>query len=76
MVRKALVGSQGHLVVLRSSIIYGPPSITGKHSFLKFLHDGVTQNKRLELFSDEFRSPVFVGDVVQACLAFSRMFLG
>ena len=57
--------------VLRAALIYGPPA-THKGSFLSWMHRTLLADEPLRLFADEFRTPVFVGDLVQAILGVAR----
>ena len=59
-------------VILRSSIIYGGPppgAPVGRPLFLQFVDGALASGKATPFFEDEWRSPVFVGDIVAACMA-------
>jgi dTDP-4-dehydrorhamnose reductase len=64
-------------LILRSSIILGPPPHTpvGRPLFLQWLDGalaGASAAAPVELFDDEFRSPVYVADIVEACATLLR----
>jgi dTDP-4-dehydrorhamnose reductase len=48
-------------IILRLPLMYGPPSPFSS-SFLGFMLDGFRNNKSLELFQDQFRTPLYVED--------------
>ena len=48
-------------VILRLPLMYGPPSPFSS-SFLGFMLDGFRDNSTLELFQDQFRTPIYVSD--------------
>ena len=48
-------------IVLRLPLMYGPPSPFSS-SFLGFMLDGFRNNRPLELFQDQFRTPLYVED--------------
>ena len=48
-------------IILRLPLIYGPPSPFSS-SFLGFMLDGFRNNRSLELFQDQFRTPLYVED--------------
>lgn len=54
-------------VILRSSIIYGPqsPVPVARPLFLQFVAQQLAEQKETSFFNDEFRSPVYVMDIVQ-----------
>ncbi len=57
-------------VILRSSIIYGPQSPTpvARPLFLQFVARQLAEGTPTSFFSDEFRNPVFVDDIVRVVL--------
>lgn len=57
-----------HAVALRAALLYGPPA-THKASFLGWMSSALREGKPLELFTDEHRTPLYVGDLAAACLA-------
>eukprot|EP00891_Asterochloris_glomerata_P009011 jgi/Astpho2/9011/Aster-02678 len=54
-------------VILRSSIMYGPQSAVpvSRTLFLQFVSSALSQGKSATFFSDEFRCPIYVQDIVQ-----------
>lgn len=52
-------------IVLRSALVYGPPS-KNSQSFLSWMIEMLRQKQELTLFEDEWRTPVFVGDLISA----------
>lgn len=63
------VASQAHWprhVLLRSSIIYGPqsPVPVARPLFLQFVVQQLAEQKETTFFQDEYRSPVYVADIV------------
>ncbi|KAL6773649.1 hypothetical protein ACKKBG_A21980 [Auxenochlorella protothecoides x Auxenochlorella symbiontica] len=57
-------------VILRPSIIVGPPPPFPVHRplFLQFVLSALSQQKPTTFFTDEWRCPVSVHDIVAACL--------
>ncbi len=51
--------------VLRSALVYGPPG-RFRGSFLSWMHEALTAGRELTLFTDEWRTPVFVDDLIEA----------
>ena len=53
-------------VLLRSSIIYGPqsPVPVARPLFLQFVVQQLADQKETTFFQDEYRSPVYVADIV------------
>ncbi len=51
--------------VLRSALVYGPPG-RYRASFLGWMYDALTKGTELNLFLDEWRTPVFVDDLTAA----------
>lgn len=51
--------------VLRSALVYGPP---GRHrsSFLSWMLEAMANGRELTLFEDEWRTPVWVEDLIRA----------
>eukprot|EP00668_Euglena_longa_P043419 GGOE01057696.1.p1 GENE.GGOE01057696.1~~GGOE01057696.1.p1 ORF type:complete len:350 (-),score=67.10 GGOE01057696.1:128-1060(-) len=54
-------------IVLRSALIYGPAPFLGtsKSSFIQATADAIRQRKPIPCFTDEFRTPVYVKDIVR-----------
>jgi len=68
------VSAWTHHAILRSSIIYGPEppyAPVQRPLFLQWL-DGALAAGPVELFEDEFRSPIFVQDICDLCTALLR----
>lgn len=51
--------------VIRPSLIYGPPA-SRRGSFLRWMVDTMRDGRPVDLFEDEFRTPVYVEDVAAA----------
>ena len=53
-------------VILRSSIIFGPqaPNPVSRALFLQFIERTLKAGKPTKFFTDEFRSPVYVPDIL------------
>ncbi len=58
-------------VILRSSIIFGPqsPVPVSRVLFLQFIANGLRQGKPTTFFSDEYRCPIYVKDIVNIAKA-------
>lgn len=55
-------------MVLRLSFVYGP-KISGAHAtFLQFAEEKLAGGEEFDVFFDEVRSPVYLGDVVASIL--------
>lgn len=52
--------------ILRAALMFGPPTGAGKGSFLQWMDRTFHQDSKAKLFHDEYRTPVFVLDIVQA----------
>lgn len=62
-----------HHAILRSSIIYGPQPPAAPVSrglFIQFVDSALAAQQPTKFFEDEWRSPVFVEDIVGVCRAF------
>ena len=55
-------------IVFRTSLVYGPPSI-GAAGMMGWLIGALRQEKSVTLFTDEWRTPVYVGDIAEAVAA-------
>ncbi len=66
---QAVRGYAGPWTIVRSALIYGPPSFR-RPCFLQWMLDGIRKGTGA-LFDDEYRTPVFVGDLIRALLAVS-----
>ena len=64
----------GRWVALRSSLILGPktPGRCKKQSFLQFCEERLAAGTPTDFFSDEVRSVVWVGDIVEVIIALLR----
>lgn len=58
-------GWSNHLI-FRPALIFGPPSPSGKGSFVQWMDDTLKKGELLHLFIDEFRTPVYVMDICNA----------
>lgn len=56
------------VAVVRCALMYGPPTATGRSSFLGWLVEGL-HHGNIVLFQDEFRTPVYVEDLAELLLA-------
>ncbi|MEW5300359.1 MAG: hypothetical protein WDW36_003295 [Sanguina aurantia] len=66
---QAVQAAWPHHVILRSSIIYGPPppQPVSRALFLQFVEGVLRDQRQTSFFDDEWRSPIFVGDIVKVC---------
>lgn len=55
-----------HHIILRPALIYGPTAPSGKGSFLQWMDANLKKGEKINLFSDEFRTPVYALDIVRA----------
>ena len=55
-------------IVFRTSLVYGPPSFGGA-GMMGWLIESLRQGKSVTLFTDEWRTPVYVGDISEAVAA-------
>lgn len=65
-----------HHVVLRSSIIYGPPppgAPVKRGLFLQFIKGSLESKQMTQFFVDEWRCPIYVEDIVGVCQAFIQL---
>jgi dTDP-4-dehydrorhamnose reductase len=53
--------------IIRPSIIFGPPAISGS-SFSEWMIQSWYKNKVTKLFSDQFRTPVYAGNLAAAII--------
>jgi len=56
-------------VILRTALMYGACNTIGKGSFLQWMDNTFQKGDQLTLFSDEYRTPAYVGDVVKTIQA-------
>jgi dTDP-4-dehydrorhamnose reductase len=60
---KAVSRYSGPMCIVRSALIYGEPQ-DGRSCFLDWMLAGIREN-RGALFTDEYRTPVYVGDLLE-----------
>lgn len=70
---EAIKASWPRSVILRSSIIYGPhpPVPVQRGLFLQFMDNALGAGEKTVFFDDEFRSPIYVADlvaIIRACI--------
>jgi len=53
-------------VILRPALMYGPVSPTGKGSFVQWMDHAFREEERVNLFEDEYRTPLYAPDVAKA----------
>ncbi|XP_058082938.1 uncharacterized protein LOC131230927 isoform X2 [Magnolia sinica] len=63
--------------ILRSSIIYGPQTISpvAKSLPIQWMDGVLSRGDKVDFFHDEFRCPVYVKDVVNVILALTKMWI-
>ncbi|XP_020112567.1 uncharacterized protein LOC109727089 [Ananas comosus] len=63
--------------ILRSSIIFGPQTISpvSKSLPIQWIDSVLSQGREVEFFYDEFRCPVYVKDVVNVILSITKMWI-
>ncbi|XP_047082930.1 methionine adenosyltransferase 2 subunit beta [Lolium rigidum] len=63
--------------ILRSSIIYGPQTISpvDKSLPIQWMNDVLSQGKEVNFFNDEYRCPVYVKDMVDVILSLAKSWL-
>ncbi|KAM0872832.1 hypothetical protein ACQ4PT_038455 [Festuca glaucescens] len=63
--------------ILRSSIIYGPQTISpvDKSLPIQWMDDVLSQGQEVNFFNDEYRCPVYVKDMVDVILSFTKSWL-
>ena len=64
---RAVRNYEGMWTIVRSSLIYGPAGEATRHSFLDWMLSGI-QRGGVTLYTDEYRSPVLVGDLCDALM--------
>jgi dTDP-4-dehydrorhamnose reductase len=67
----AIAAANDNHVIVRPSIIYGPPAISGI-SFSDELKDSWNRGQTTKLFVDQFRSPIFAGNLASALIEIAR----
>lgn len=66
----AVSESNPDYVIVRPSIIYGPPAILGT-SFSEWMIGTWKAGERTYLFADQYRTPVFAGNLAEAIVEFA-----
>jgi dTDP-4-dehydrorhamnose reductase len=51
-------------LILRISLIYGTPAPSGKGGFIKWCLGGLQKGEKVKSFIDEYRTPIYLGDLV------------
>ena len=51
-------------LILRIALIYGPPTPSGKGGFIKWCLGGLQRGEKVTSFIDEYRTPIYSGDLV------------
>ncbi|XP_077223819.1 NAD(P)-binding Rossmann-fold superfamily protein [Tasmannia lanceolata] len=66
-----------NFAILRSSIIYGPQTIApvSKSLPIQWIDSVLSQDDEVEFFNDEFRTPIYVKDVVKIILALTERWI-
>ncbi|CAN6252733.1 unnamed protein product [Urochloa humidicola] len=74
---KIIVQKCSNYAILRSSIIYGPQTISpvAKSLPIQWMDSVLSQGQHVEFFNDEFRCPVYVKDMVAVILSLTKNWL-
>ncbi|RCV09028.1 hypothetical protein SETIT_1G374100v2 [Setaria italica] len=74
---KFIVEKCSNYAILRSSIIYGPQTISpvAKSLPIQWMDSVLSQGQQVEFFNDEFRCPVYVKDMVDVILSLAKTWL-
>ncbi|XP_020680198.1 methionine adenosyltransferase 2 subunit beta [Dendrobium catenatum] len=66
-----------NFAILRSSIIYGPQTLSpvSKSLPIQWIDSILSRSEEIEFFHDEFRCPVYVKDVVNVILALTKKWI-
>ncbi len=64
MAEQKIASSAENWVILRGGLFYGK-SLGGRMSFTEFLISQMQEGKKMEVFSDQYRSPVLVDDLAE-----------
>ncbi|MFN8390014.1 MAG: SDR family oxidoreductase [Bdellovibrionota bacterium] len=59
-------------VILRTALVYGR-EIEGLEGFMGWLRGGLSRGEARTLFSDEYRTPIFVGDITRVIASLARL---
>ncbi len=63
----AVAAANPNHIIARPAIMYGPPAISGT-SFSEWMRDFWQNQKTTKLFTDQFRTPIYAGNLAQAVL--------
>lgn len=63
----ALAANNSNCVIVRPAIMYGPRAILG-NSFSEWMRTSWQTKKMTKLFTDQFRTPIYAGNLAQAIL--------
>ncbi|CAD6220945.1 unnamed protein product [Miscanthus lutarioriparius] len=74
---KLIVEKCSNYAILRSSIIYGPQTISlvAKSLPVQWMDGFLSQGQQVEFFNDEFRCPAYVKDMVDVILSLTKTWL-
>ncbi|KAG2655127.1 hypothetical protein PVAP13_1NG549900 [Panicum virgatum] len=74
---KFIVEKCSNYAILRSSIIYGPQTVSpvAKSLPIQWMDSVLSQGQQVEFFNDEFRCPVYVKDMVNVILSLAKTWL-
>ncbi|KAL6591543.1 hypothetical protein ACP70R_050046 [Stipagrostis hirtigluma subsp. patula] len=74
---KFIVQNCPNYAILRSSIIYGPQTISpvSKSLPIQWMDSVLSQGQQVEFFNDEFRCPVYVKDMVAVVFSLTKTWL-
>ncbi|CAD6241582.1 unnamed protein product [Miscanthus lutarioriparius] len=74
---KLIIEKCSNYAILRSSIIYGPQTISpvAKSLPIQWMDGVLSQGQQVEFFNDEFRCPVYVKDMVDVILSLTKTWL-
>lgn len=74
---KFIIEKCSNYAILRSSIIYGPQTISpvAKSLPIQWMDGVLSQGQQIEFFNDEFRCPVYVKDMVDVILSLTTAWL-
>lgn len=68
LVLQAMAGAPQNLCVCRLALLYGPSATPERGGFFQTMADALRQGAELRLFSDEYRTPLFVDDAARGIL--------
>ncbi|KAL5212269.1 hypothetical protein ABZP36_023116 [Zizania latifolia] len=74
---KFIVEECSNYAILRSSIIYGPQTISpvAKSLPIQWMDSVLSQGQQVQFFNDEFRCPIYVKDMVDVVLSLTKSWL-